>query len=330
MNRSAPTDASRLGVTDRLERWWFPSIAPERLALCRILIGVWSLWYLWNRLGLYERIVSGDVDDFEPVGVARLLHGVPIEPSTFMVLMWITLALNVLFVLGAAFRITGPAFAAMLLWLLCYRNSWAMIYHTDNLLVLHAIVMAAAPSARVLSIDAILRRRPPKLPATPHPAYGWPIMLMCAVIAAAYLLAGLAKVFGDTGLGWVNGEVLRMQIVRDGIRKELFEHGAPAVVPWLCENVWLLTIFAFGSLLLELLAPLALIHRRAGWVWCLLVFPMHWGIFIVMGIIFRYQMYGFMFLPFLPVERLAPLVRALVARGGGIEPRASVAEAGSG
>lgn len=54
---------------------------------------------------------------------------------------------------------------------------------------------------------------------------------------------------------------------------------------------------AGGSLALELLAPAALLDRRLGRAWSVAAFGMHWGIKAVMGITFRHQMSGVMYLP---------------------------------
>ncbi|NJM08483.1 hypothetical protein HC891_23340 [Candidatus Gracilibacteria bacterium] len=56
-----------------------------------------------------------------------------------------TLLANLAFMLGIGHRVSGPVFAGLLLWLLSYRNSWSMIYHNDNVLVLHALILGFSP-----------------------------------------------------------------------------------------------------------------------------------------------------------------------------------------
>jgi hypothetical protein len=50
----------------------------------------------------------------------------------------------------------GLVYAVLLLCLLCYRNSWSMIYHTDNVLVLHVLVLSLAPVADALALGALM------------------------------------------------------------------------------------------------------------------------------------------------------------------------------
>ena len=153
-------------------------------------------------------------------------------PELFRWLFLATLATGVCFTLGLGLRITGPLFAGLLLWVLCYRNSWSMIYHSDNLLVFHVFVPAVARSADALSVDALLRRRlraPASLlaspgaiaPRLPSWQYGWPVKLMCALTVSAYFVTAVAKLSGPLGLSWISGQALRSQMAVDAMRKEL-------------------------------------------------------------------------------------------------------------
>jgi hypothetical protein len=265
---------------------------------------------------MLQEVASGDSRLFAPVGLARPLAR-PLPPAVFRGALDATQAANVLFLLGWRHPYSGPAFGAALLWLLSYRNSWGMIYHNDNALALHALVLGVAPAADALSLDAARRAR-----GRPRPfpwrrrreaaaaRYGWPIELMNAVTVLTYFLAAVAKIKGPLGWGWASGESLRSQIAADGLRKELLGDGAAPLAYRLYPQVRLFRVLASGSLAIELLAPLVLLDRRAGRLWALNALLMHWGIFALMRITFRYQQSGLAFAPFFPVEA-AP--RALLA-----------------
>ena len=137
----------------------------------------------------------------------------------------LTLFFGVAYVLGLGFRVSGPAYALLLFWLLSYRNSWSMIYHTQNLIVVNVLVLGVARSADVFSLDAAVRglaarfRRTSGRPAAgwlslSGEAYGWPIRLMAATTLCAYFLAGVAKVSGAYGWGWAGGTALLTPSVR--------------------------------------------------------------------------------------------------------------------
>src|SRR5260221_7851711 len=98
------------------------------------------------------------------------------------------------------FAVTGPLFALLMLWVTSYRNSWGMIFHTDNLLVVHLGVLAQSDAAAALSIDARSRAAP----AASAARFGWPVRLISASTTFVYLLAGIAKL-KITGWSWMDG-----------------------------------------------------------------------------------------------------------------------------
>ncbi|MDX2267394.1 MAG: DCC1-like thiol-disulfide oxidoreductase family protein [Bryobacter sp.] len=296
-------------VQSFLNSIWFPALSPSRLAVIRILTGLFALWYLAGRYNMILKVASADTSLFQPIGVVSFLAS-PWPLPWVEALLIFTLVMNVAFVLGWQYRISGPAFALSLLVLLCYRNSWSMIYHNDNAMVLHVLVLGFTRAADVLSLDSLFRRAShnPSYP-TEHWRYGWPVQLLSAVTLGGYFLSGVAKLASDSGLSWLFGESLRSQIAVDAIRKELLGAATSPLAYQLYDQVWLFTIIGTVSLLVELGAPLALLHPRLGYAWVANAFLMHWGIFLLMHITFRYQMAGFIFLSFLPLERLVDKLR---------------------
>jgi hypothetical protein len=299
MRGRAPAPLSR-----RVDAAWFPEAPARRLALLRILVGGWALWHFGRRRKMLNRVARTDHALFAPVGVVRLLDR-PLDPAAFRVLLAGTQAANVAFVLGWRHRATGPLFAGSLLSLCSYRNSWSMIYHSDNIVVLHVLVLGLAPAADALALDA--RGRP-----GPNAAwrYGWPIQLLKTLTALTYFVAGVAKLKGPLGRRWATGEALRSQVLVDGLRKELMGDGAAPLAFTLYRQLALFRMLAVGSLLMELGAPLALLDRRLARLWAVNVFLMHWGIYLIMRIKFRYQLSGLVFAPFFDVERIAGRIGA--------------------
>ena len=183
------------------------------------------------------------------------------------------------------------------------------------MLVVHALVLGFTRSADAFSVDALLRSRQGVLPPEPAATYGWPIKLLCAVTAAGYFLSGFAKLAGPQGLGWAHGVAMREQVAVDALRKELLEGGAPRLAYTLYDQVWLFTLMGIGTYVLELGAPLFLFGRRSRRLWAVCTWGMHWGIFMIMGIKFRYQLAFIVFLPFFNVEWIAHGARSLLPAG---------------
>jgi len=106
---------------------------------------------------------------------------------------------------------------------------------------------------------------------------------MNCVCASTYFLAAVAKLKGPLGRRWASGEPLRAQVAVDGLRKELLGAGCqPDELPALRPDPAVRTP---GGRLARPRGdrPTTLADRRAGQMWALNAFAMHWGIFDLMG-----------------------------------------------
>ena len=279
------------------DAWLRAELPATRLAALRCLIGGFATIYLAIRVVHLISFLDFPARSFAPVGVINLLSA-PLPPALVIGGVLLALPLGLAFTLGWRFAVTGPAFAAALLWVLSYRNSWGMIFHTENLMVAHVIVLGLARSADVWSLDA--RRAPP--PEAPH-AHGWPVRLMALLTVATYFLAGVAKL-RLSGLEWVSSDLLRNYIAYDNLRKlELGDAYSPLGAA-LVNRAWLFPPLAGLSLALELLAPLALLGPRLARVWSLGALGFHLGVLAVMAIFFPYPLLGLAFAPLFAAERL--------------------------
>lgn len=272
-----------------------------RPAVLRVVNGAYTAYYLGKRVRMLRQIHRTEARLFAPVGPVRLLRR-PLPPVVADGIVYASLAADALFTFGVRHRVSGPVHAALLMWTLSYRNSWSMVFHNDNNLVLHTAVLGCSPCADALSVDALLRRS--------RPAQDWryaaPSRVIQAVTTATYAVAGVAKVKGPLGWSWASGESLRSQIAADGLRKELLGSHAAPMGTRLYGQTALFRMLATGSLVLELAAPLSLVDRRLARLWAVSAFGMHWGIRAIMGIRFRHQMSGVIYAAFFPTERLAP------------------------
>lgn len=293
-----------------LDRFVMPVAPALRLATLRALVGTYGVVYLLVRLPHLLSYALTDATRFVPVGPVTLLTA-PLPPDAHRALVALTLVTSVTFVLGYRHRALAPLHGLLLTWVLSYTNSWGMILHTDNLYLAHVLVLAVSPAADALSLDARGQPTP-----DPHPRYGWAPRLMVAVAAATYLLAGVAKV-RNGGLHFVEGETLRDLVAYDNARKiELGDMHSPLGV-LLLDHPRFFASMAFGSLLLELGAPLAL-FRRIGRAWAVAMWGFHLGVLLLMAIGFVYPLSFVAFVACFDVERLwaHPRLRSLAAKLG--------------
>jgi hypothetical protein len=305
-------------------RAFLPDLPPLNLAMCRIILGTWVAYYFTSHGPRFvTACTQSPADLFHPVGVVSLLSA-PLPPQVFHGLYATLLVTSVFFLIGFAHRALAPIFALLLLFLWTYRNSWGFIYHTENTLVLSALILALAPSADTFSVDAWIVANSPKLRKTlgshAHEApvrspllhairrgtadyrYGWPVQLIILVVTISYSVAGWAKL-GAQGLAWADGSTLEGQILRNAYWYEMIAGAAPqntvAVLRW---PSWMFTGLATMTLVLEVFGPLVLLSRRVTLLYALVMFSFHWGVKLTMGIPFIYHLYGFAFAAFIPWE----------------------------
>jgi hypothetical protein len=297
----------------RLWSWYCPPTPVQRLRLLRFAVGTYALVYLVSRAAHLNGVAVYPASSFAPVGVARLLDA-PLSVPWVYGSYALALLAGGAFTLGWAYRASAPLFAALLLWTLTYRHSWGMIFHTDNLLVLHVLLLACAPAGGRAWRSAELQKR--RCDATPGPAdsgYGWVPRAMGLVTVASYVVAGLAKL-EHTGWEWAAGGVLREQIAYDAIRKiELGSTYSPLGV-WLLPAGWLFAPLSAFSLATELGAPLALLGTRPAAIWSVCAWAFHLGVLALMAIAFPYPLSGCAYLAFFPLERALPSLERAFAK----------------
>ncbi|HLL21594.1 MAG TPA: HTTM domain-containing protein [Kofleriaceae bacterium] len=287
----------------RLASWWFTPAPAERLAALRIAIGAYAFFYLWTRFGELLAVARLPVGNFKPVGVTVWSGHVP--HAVFVALVAVTMIALAGFVLGAGYRFVAPIAAVGLLCVTTYRSSWGMVFHTENLLVLHVAALSLAPAADAWSID--------RWRGWVHPCaagYGWAIKLLVALTACTYVLAGIAKL-RIAGLDWIDGEQLRNQIAIDNLRKALLGDAIAPLATAFLEHPSGFTAFSALTLVLELGAPIALTGGRLARLWVLAVWGFHAGVVLLMNIWFLYPLSFVAFLPVFHVETIGHLALRL-------------------
>lgn len=292
-----------------MRRWLEARLAPDapalRLAVLRALVGLFALVYLSIRFVHLLRYRDFPAAQFAPIGLVSLIS-TPLPSELVVAQVVLTWLLSITFMLGIAHRVLGPCFALALLWTLSYRSSWGMIFHTENLLVLHALVLAFAPAA-----DTLAWGRPPS--DRRGVRYGLPIRLMCFITVLAYFVAGWAKL-KNAGWDWAGGDVLQVQVAYDNLRKLALGDFYSPLGGYLVRFGALWAPLAAASLAMELLAPLAMLGERAGRWWSLLAFSFHLGVLALMAINFPYPLSFVAFASFFAAERVLPVVASRLGR----------------
>jgi hypothetical protein len=279
----------------------------ERLAALRVLVGAFALVDLVVRIP--HLVASARLPEHRwlPVGVLGPLGSAPPAPLLAAVIVT-TLLAGAAFVAGVAWRAAGPAFALGTLLLATYTVSWGHVLHTENLLVLHLLVLGVSPAAACWAVGT--RRsaagRPP-----PAGRYGLPIRLITLITVLTYAIAGWAKL-RNGGWDWLSGDVLRNQVAFDNLRKVVLGDRWSPLGAALVRHRWIWPPIGAATVAVELLAPLVLVVRRARPVWAASAWLFHVGTLALMAIMFPYPLSGIAFASLFPVERLVARVPRLL------------------
>jgi hypothetical protein len=294
---------------NRADLWLLAPAPPTRLAAVRILVAAYCTIFLVARFGSFWGSLSLPRRQWEPVGPLWFLdEPLPIGLAQLVVLA--TIALGVAATVGWRWRITGPAFAVGFLVVATLRMSWGHVIHTENLAVLHLLVVGFSfGAADVWSLDARRAARPVAPTPTPWPLpapsyrYGVPLRLMAVALVITYVLAGWMKL-RNGGADWLTGDVLRNQIAYDNLRKELLGSPHSPIGGWVVRFGWPFHPIAWLTVLVELGAPLALLGGRIRTMWAVAAWGFHVGILVLMAISFPYPLSGVAYACLFRPERL--------------------------
>jgi hypothetical protein len=283
-----------------------------RLAVLRVLIVGFGVAWLLVMSPVLIDTMRMSAAHFSPVGVVTLLDA-PLGFGLALAPYLLCIASGIATLLGWRYRVSAPLHALTLLWITSYRNSWGMVFHSENLWVMHTLILACLPAADAWSLDA---RRAPERSQNADPRHGWGPKLMATIAALTYALAGVAKLRAAGG-AWLDGQVLLSHVAWDNLRK--LELGALHSPLGAALSRWpvLFAPLAWLSMIFELGAPLALLGRRLAWGWAIGMWAFHLGVAALMAIVFPYPVVGIAFAPLFAVEQpVLALARWARARTG--------------
>ena len=256
--------------------WLTPPAAERDFIRWREWSGVVLALYLLVR----APVLTSSVGSWRPVGVLFWRGGAFSQSA-----LW---ALWAVALVGAAgllrplqfLRTVTPLGAIAALVLFTHRSSGGQILWFDILPALHLLVLGAA-GTRFNAIRA-----------------GWGMRLASLITIVTYVLAGIAKL-RIGGIDWIAEGALERQIAFSATRFEVLGGTPSPVAEWLLDLRWASIPLAVAVLLIELGAPLALLSRRAAWIWSISAWVMHVVIAVTMFVVFHWPLFGVAFVPLL-------------------------------
>lgn len=265
----------------------------HNLAIARILL----FGFVAQQSYPYERWYKFTEEFWAPVSFFAAWHVPLLSQNVVSVLVPLLRLTAVAAALGVAFRWTAPA-ATLLFWYLKgMQQNFGKVDHADCALALGLLVLACSRAADLGALPlskwfgssqstpdvagSSAQKDAPAIAGLWSPEYRWPLQLVLLVIVTQYFAAGWNK-HDRSGWSWaLSDNMMRQMLAHEFSRNPptdlgVFLSGYPA----LCKAIGL------WSLLVELLAPIGLLHRRLGYFMVANLMALQLGIYLTMGVYF--------------------------------------------
>ncbi len=283
---------ARRGVGAYFYDLFFAPTTPAALGFCRMLFFGLMLWFHWS----VDFTVWGSLPrsfDNNPFPLFDVLH-LPIGSVKTLAIFegfWkFSLALACL---GLFTRISTTAAFVLSLYVLGVPHNFGKAGHGDGILVLASGILALSRCGDAWSLDRLIRSYragPPVMWDAPSGEYNWPIKCVWLLTSLVFFAAGVAKLRAS-GLAWVTSDNMANMLLQHHYKSDPIVGWGKLIAnyPLLCKTM------AGGTLLLELLFPLAMFNRWLRWILVSGMFLAQVGIALLMGVVFTQFMFVYVF-----------------------------------
>jgi hypothetical protein len=293
----------------RWHRFWFEAEAPDNLGLCRAL-------FYGCLLLLYADMSWSDWSDvspvfWEPITLFRRLH-LPVLGAPALTVLGVLWKISLLTSAVGLFTRGSTAVAfAIGAYLLGLPHNFGKTHHFDALIALQMSVLMLARAGDAYSLDRRLFGRGRRADASGE--YRWPVRAAWLLMSLVFCSAGIAKL-RHGGFAWVFSDNMATVLLQHGY--DVASHEPLSRVGlWLAQYPLLCSALALVTVVVEAGYPLALVSRRARWLFPPSMCALLIGIRLTMGPTFPQFLVCHLF--WVPWDRVAAAVanrrRALIA-----------------
>ena len=277
-------------LADRWHRFWFEPAPPDNLGLCRILFyGLLFIYFVpvdYTGWGTIPRSFFAPVWPFEKFRI-------PVLGDPYLALagaVW--KAALLLSCVGFFTRVSTIVAFVLGAYLIGVPYNFGKTDHMTAIVVFALGILAVSYSGDAWSVDAAIRKRfRGEQRRAPSGEYRWPVRAVWLTMALVFFAAGMAKVM-QGGAAWVFSDHMAISLVQ-----RFYDPNPPDIRLglWVAQHGWAAKTMAAGSLLGELLFPLALVSRRARRILPAALLAMQLGIGLVMNVWFWPFMFCYLF-----------------------------------
>ncbi|PSO53745.1 MAG: hypothetical protein BRC34_08670 [Cyanobacteria bacterium QH_1_48_107] len=283
------------GLSQVWTTYWFRPAPLFNLAVCRIFIVAFQLFYLINNnyISKIFDLSALPNSQYKPLPILQLLVS-PLgwnynPPFAFLaIVFWLTLVVGLLALIGLKTNLSLIFFAVGNIFMQAYIYSFGDYHHPEALMIITLSLLALSPAGKVLSIDDLRHRIQQNIKRRRFEVFNimtkksvfarWSLLLVQWMFALIYLSAALSKL-GKPGPGlftldWMNGYTLQYYLLRDGLR-----WGSDLGI-WLGQHHTLAWIASCTAILFEGTFFLVLIFPGLIWLYIPMGAALHTGIYL--------------------------------------------------
>lgn len=286
------------------------------LAVCRIIIISFQIFHMLRNNYIDKIFRFSLLPDYlyHPLPVLRILL-FPFEDTFYPGLGELLISMGVIFIsgilalLGIKTNLTLIIFSMGNIFIQSYFYSFGIWCNSDALMMITLLIFSFSPVGNVLSIDNLGNRLHADSKKANQKAFTfnpidstgifakWSLLLIRWIFALIYLDSALSKL-NSAGIEWMNGYTLQYYLVQYGLQwnsKLGFLLGQNHTICWILS--WWVILFE-GTFFLILIYP------KLTWIYIIMGFLFHLGVYFTMGLpFFQFIFIYSVFIPWLRMTK---------------------------
>ncbi len=257
-----------------------------------------TLWIFSRNMGFFSDWSLIDPVFWEPVSFFKFFSYDDFSFISMHTVRFIFLGSMLACAFGFGFRFFSVLAFLSFTFAAGFQCNFGKIHHSNHMTAVLLGLLCFVP-AGALSLDRLIFKK--RAPASNLPIWSWIFFTLTMYMCLVYFNAGFSKL-REAGWAWTENEAMATIILT-----------RPTVTPlgiWVAQSDWIPGLLAKFSLLLEFLAPTALLLKaRSRALYGFMLFMLHQGTYWILGAHGAFFAYQVCFLAWLPWTEISRFLR---------------------